>query len=255
MDAYLELAAETAEKMNAPQNESVRIISAEIKERVLDVKGSFGDAPYERNPGRYYTFEISADLLQKSELCKQISKEIERCVRSLVKRAKVNPKKILVAGLGNINMIADALGTMVVNRLKVSAEKGSMLQAFCPSVYGITGIETFELLKGVADRVRPDLIIAVDTLACRSVERLYHVFQVTDAGLNPGAGVGNYRKKLTGNKLEYPLISIGTPLVSHAHIAAGSIRREGLIVTPKEIDIVVPVCADIIASAINNFSY
>lgn len=250
----MELATETAENITAPQNESVRTISAEIKERILDVKGQFGDAPFARNPGRYYTFEISGNLLQKSELCKQISKELERCIRALAKKAKLNPKKILVVGLGNINMIADALGTMVVNRLNVSAEKGSRLQAFCPSVYGVTGIETFELLKGVADRVRPDLIIAVDTLACRSVERLYHVFQVTDAGINPGAGVGNYRKKLTGNKLEYPLISIGTPLVSHAHVAAGSIKREGLIVTPKEIDIVVPVCADIIASAINAFS-
>jgi spore protease len=134
-----------------------------------------------------------------------------------------------------------------------------------PSVLGITGIESYDIIKGVVDRTRPSCIVAVDSLASAAAGRLATAFQVSDAGITPGSGVGNRRLTLDKSSLGCPVYSIGVPLVVFVTTIVEEIfdAREceraqtklrdiaDLIVTPKDIDILVAECAQIIALALN----
>jgi len=81
---------------------------------------------------------------------------------------------------------------------------------------GITGIETGEIIKGVVEKVKPDLVIAVDALASRKMDRVSTTIQISDTGINPGAGVGNNRMEFNENTLGVPVIAIGIPTVVDA---------------------------------------
>ena len=87
------------------------------------------------------------------------------------------------------------------------------VSAISPGVLGTTGIETVEILKGIVDNIHPKLIIVIDALASRSIERISSTVQIADTGIIPGAGVGNTRKELTANTLGIPVIAIGVPTV------------------------------------------
>jgi spore protease len=163
--------------------------------------------------------------------------------------------------------------------------------ALAPGVLGITGLETGEIVKGICQRVKPDLVIAVDALCARSITRINNTIQISDGGIVPGAGVGNARMAIDEETLEVPVISIGVPTVVDAatvasdtidHILRGlksnakenlplykmlaaiededklSLIREVLspdfedfVVTPKEIDYAVDKISKIVANGIN----
>lgn len=165
----------------------------------------------------------------------------------------------LVVGLGNPAMTADALGSEVVKRIDVTNEDGSPsgIRTLCPNVSGVTGVESFDVVKGVCDRVSPRLVIVVDSLCAASGERLSAVFQISDAGITPGSGVSNYRFRIDENSIGARVVTIGVPLVVYAttlvrEAAGDESDCDGeLIVTPKDVDAIVVECAYIIASAIN----
>jgi len=152
------------------------------------------------------------------------------------------------------------------------------VSAVAPGVLGITGVETLEIVKGIAAHCKPDLIIAVDALASRRTERISTALQLSDAGICPGAGVGNARQGLTKETLGVPVIALGVPLVVYAStisrdtigLIAGEMGLEGqeeqlktlaekliaehtgeLIVTPKEIDSILSDMTRILADGIN----
>ncbi|GAB6180575.1 GPR endopeptidase [Desulfotomaculum defluvii] len=139
---------------------------------------------------------------------------------------------VLVVGLGNWNATPDALGPKVVGMTLVTRHmynyapeeiRGGMrsVSALSPGVLGLTGIETAEIIKGVVERVKPELVIAVDALASRSVERIGTTIQLADTGIAPGSGVGNKRTGLNKETLGVPVIAIGVPTVVPAAIIAG----------------------------------
>ena len=160
----------------------------------------------------------------------------------------------LIAGLGNISMTADSLGPRVCKKLIVTrrSEKAFIgrnagAQSLCavsPGVLGVTGIETYDVIAGIADRVKPDIIVAADSLSSMAAERLASAFQVTDAGIAPGSGVNNHRFRLDRKTLGVPVIAVGVPLVMYA-------SELDMIVTPKDIDAICEDCAYIIALAVN----
>jgi len=127
---------------------------------------------------------------------------------------------ILVIGLGNWNVTPDALGPKVVSRLMVTRhlleyvpdqvdEGVRPVCAVSPGVLGITGIETGEIVRGIVDRVKPDVVIAIDALASRKMERVNTTIQIADTGISPGSGVGNKRMELSRETLGVPVIAIG----------------------------------------------
>ena len=126
---------------------------------------------------------------------------------------------VLVAGLGNRAITADALRPQTAEKVLVSRKITEFLPdamegkvrpvcAVAPGVLGVTGIETGEILKGVAERVRPQLILVVDALASRSTERIANSIQITDTGICPGSGLGNNRAGLSEQTMGLPVVAI-----------------------------------------------
>ena len=118
---------------------------------------------------------------------------------------------------------------------------------------GTTGIETLEILKGITDNVKPKLLVVIDALATRSLERISSTIQISDTGIVPGAGVGNKRQEISQNTLGVPVIAIGIPTVVELAtiVPAEELGDNNMIVTPKEIDDLIEKMKDIVARGIN----
>jgi len=135
---------------------------------------------------------------------------------------------VLVVGLGNWNVTADSLGPKVIAKTLVTRHLSEENRAFLgeggarqvcaisPGVMGLTGIETGEIVKGITDRVKPDLVIAIDALAARRVSRINSTIQLSNTGINPGAGIGNFRASINDKTLGVPVIAVGVPTVVDA---------------------------------------
>ena len=195
---------------------------------------------------------------------------------------------VLVVGLGNRAITPDSLGPGVVDRTLVTRHLlggplvGNPMQSVCaiaPGVLGVTGVETMELVEALVKAIEPRAILCVDSLAARDSRRIGATIQLTDTGIQPGAGVGNHRKPLTEQTVGCPVISVGMPTVVYAatlardafawldaqtgdeadHEAALEDMERTLlsgelgemIVTPREIDSIVEDAAGVIASAVN----
>jgi spore protease len=175
--------------------------------------------------GNYVTLEVLGLKDNDKDLQEDVSVALSK---EIVKLVKLNDKSvILVVGLGNWNITPDALGPRVVEHLLVTRhikeyipdqiEEGvRSVCAIAPGVLGITGIETTEIIRGIVDRIKPDLVIAIDALASRKLERVNTTIQIADTGINPGSGVGNNRKQLSKETLGIPVIAIGVPTVVDA---------------------------------------
>ena len=208
-----------------------------------------------------------------------VADELTRLIKTHcdTKREKLN---VLVVGLGNRDITSDSLGTGVVDALEVTRhieilDKKMFLSGYSSSVcaiscgvFGKTGIETLEILRGLMTQISPDIIIAVDALAARGYNRLASVIQLSDAGIVPGSGIGNRREELSQKTLSVPVISIGIPtVVSAATFVCDSLGKLGisqidtnmdneleklrsLYVTPKDCDALLRACAHLIARSI-----
>lgn len=206
-----------------------------------------------KRAGRYICISSQAVIQGKRKLFTRISKAITSALDSVFA-----PKgAVLVVGLGNDALTADKLGGAVVRRITVS--RFLNVNGVCtllPGVLGATGIESFDVISGVISRISPSLVLAVDSLCAASPIRLASVFQITDAGITPGSGVGNARPPLNADTLGVPVISIGVPLVVYANEiirAGGGNGKSDLIVTPKDVNVLVEDCAEIIARGINDY--
>ncbi len=170
----------------------------------------------------------------------------------------------LVVGLGNTDITPDALGPLTADRVLATRHLSYKLKqdlnlqelksvcSIIPGVLGKTGIESYDLIKSAASSINPDLIIAVDALACQSPERLCRTIQLSDSGISPGAGVNNTRRELSRSTIGIPVIAIGIPTVIDAN---GFFKEkiDNMMVTPKEIDLLIEKSADILSRALNVF--
>ena len=196
-------------------------------------------------------------------------------------RLLLPPKgEILVLGLGNRHMTADALGDRVVSGVLVTRHlREPRLRSVCavsPGVLGVTGVETAELALGLTERLKPAAVLVIDALAAMDTSRIGATIQLTDTGIHPGSGVGNHRAGITSETLHVPVIAVGIPMVVYtstivrdalrgmfaasdgsekaeamANQLAGSMADD-LVVTPRNIDELVQNLADMLALAINS---
>ena len=174
--------------------------------------------------GTYVTMEAKALAKGDEDYHREVSAELAGQLKSMIKelkrQKKVPDKKnihVLVVGLGNPSVTPDALGPKVLNNLHVNRNMAegeeTILSGIVPGVMAQTGMETAEILKGIIQETRPDLLIAIDALAARSIRRLGTTIQLTDTGIHPGSGVGNHRHSLTIESLGIPVLAIGVPTV------------------------------------------
>ena len=181
-----------------------------------------------KDPGTYLTLEVPGLKSHDSNLQKKVTSCFAEEFALFLQKIDIGPEdKVLIIGLGNRDVTADALGPFVVKHTLVTrhlfqlipeqVEEGYRpVSAVSPGVLGTTGIETSEIVHGIIERSRPDVVIAIDALASRALSRVYTTIQVADNGINPGSGVGNKRKALNKETLGVPVIAIGVPTVVDA---------------------------------------
>ena len=188
--------------------------------------------------GVYVTMEAPAMVEPDDDYHREISE------------ALAEELSVLIVGLGNREVTADALGPQVVDNLLITRHvvraygkaaynctRMNLVSSIEPGVMAKTGMETAEIISGVVKETQPDVLIAVDALAARSTRRLNRTIQITNTGIQPGSGVGNHRNALTEETLGVPVIAIGIPTVVDAATIVGD-ALEKLMSGEKEFDAV-----------------
>lgn len=194
--------------------------------------------------GTYITLEADALTEPDDGYHREVSACIAKHLQSLLPSNHNDShdaaeKSILVVGLGNRDVTADALGPEVLEHLNItrhmliqfgpaaySGKKVRQISGLVPGVMGKTGMESAEIIQGVVNSTHPDLIVVIDALAARSTKRLTRTIQITNTGIHPGSGVGNHRHSLTQESLGVPVIAIGIPtVVDAATIVNDAIER------------------------------
>lgn len=175
--------------------------------------------------GTYVTMEAKAlakgDEDYHREVAEELSVQLKTMLKELKKKHKVPDRKdihVLVVGLGNPSVTPDSLGPKVLGNLRVNrnmdeGKEDAVLSGIVPGVMAQTGMETAEILKGIIHETEPDMVIAIDALAARSIRRLGTTIQLTNTGIHPGSGVGNHRHSLIEESLGLPVLAIGVPTV------------------------------------------
>ncbi|MFT4104410.1 MAG: GPR endopeptidase [Lacrimispora sp.] len=193
--------------------------------KILDKKG---EKAMGKPVGTYITLEAGELSVKDEDYHREVSEELSSQIQKLLsgKSYRKPDFHVLVVGLGNGSVTPDSLGPRVLKNLQVTRHlkvqygddfwKGRsmpVISGIIPGVMAQTGMESAEILKGIIRETKPDLIIAIDALAARSVRRLGTTIQLTDTGIHPGSGVGNHRHSLTKESLGVPVMAIGVPTV------------------------------------------
>lgn len=271
-----------------------------IKVTWVEILNEIGVKNMGKPIGNYITIE--SDSMKENDVDTH-EKIIDVLSKSLIKLRNIDKNStILVVGLGNQYVTPDALGPKTIKKILVTRHIKETLpeeidnsvrpvSAISPGVMGLTGIETGEIVKGIVERIKPDLVIAIDALAARRSNRINATIQMSDTGVSPGAGMGNKRMSLNEKTLGVPVIAIGVPTVVDAATLVNdtmdrmldamiSQTKEGsefynmlnkldkdekytliteilnpyvgnMFVTPKEVDAVIDRLSNIISNSIN----
>lgn len=269
----------------------------------IEITSEQGQQALGKQQGHYLTIEVPGLRQKDTDLQDRVATLFAKHFETYMKQANVGQdSKVLIVGLGNWNVTPDALGPIVVENVMVTRHYFELMpdqvapgyrqvSAVAPGVLGTTGIETSEIVQGIVEKSKPDVVIAIDALASKALERVNTTIQISDTGIHPGSGIGNKRMGLTKESLGVPVIAIGVPTVVYASTIVNStlelltqnfnkqtsntsailgvvaemseqerleMVREvlnplghDLLVTPKEIDQFIEDIANIIASGLN----
>ena len=217
-------------KINNLQDDIDGIVSEEVKVSDsinitrVNVTNENGANAINKPIGTYTTIDVEKMRNITEEEITKISNTMSEELKKLINKHVGKTDEILIVGLGNEYSTPDSLGPKVIREVDVTrhifkylpqfVEDGDReVSAIAPGVLGVTGIETQEILKGIVDNVKPKLIIAIDSLASKSIDRISSSVQLSDTGIIPGAGVGNKRRELSKETLGVPVIGVGIPTV------------------------------------------
>ena len=234
---HTDLALEDKERF---ESDNVEISGVSVEEfydeeheiRVTEVKIlTENGAKSMRKPiGTYITMEMANLALPDEEYHHVVAEELSKYVGNVLQMDKEKEDyTVLVVGLGNRDVTPDALGPHTVECLNVTRhivkeygkyamgeEAVNMVSAIAPGVMAQTGMESYEIIKGIVETTKPDGVIVVDALAARNTKRLNRTIQIADTGIHPGSGVGNHRNEISKETLGVPVIAIGVPTVVDA---------------------------------------
>lgn len=288
MQIRTDLAMESREIARGPQGVACRTTNrGAIEEIHVRIETEEAAQALEKSQGTYITLSHPGLAWCGAEDRLEMARALSDALRGMLPPFG----DLLVIGLGNRHMTADALGSQVLESLLITRHMRlppedslhDRLRSVCavaPGVLGVTGMETAEVVKGVVEHVQPSAVIAIDALAARESERICTTIQITDTGIRPGSGVGNHRMGLTRDTLGVPVIAIGVPMVVYASVIARDAltlllqdiglkeaehaqamdalvekvtrqRLGELVVTPREVDELVGKVARIIADGLN----
>ena len=176
-----------------------------------------------KKKGKYITleFEDVTDYNNREKIIQTLTLVLKKLLK--LKKDSFG----LIVGLGNDKSTPDSLGPLVVNDIIVTnhlylldelSDSYKRLAAINPGVMGATGIETSDIIESIVNKIKPNYLIVIDSLASKSIERLNKTIQITDTGIHPGSGIGNKRKEISFETLGIPVIAIGVPTVVDATV-------------------------------------
>ena len=240
-----------------------------------------GEKALEKKQGSYITIDIkkinNITTEKEEEIIKTFSSELLAIIEKHIKRNE----EILIVGLGNLYATPDSLGAKVVQNIEITRhikiylpnaidKNTRSISAITPGVLGTTGIETVEIVKGIVDNIKPKLVIAIDSLCSKNIDRINKSIQISDTGIIPGGGVGNRQEELSIDTLNVPVIGVGIPTVLDAAtividtlkaceidvseneiVNKMKLNNFNFIVTPKEIDSLIENMSNIVSEGIN----
>lgn len=285
-----------AEEIDGIENANKIIKDIEISK--VKITNENGANAIGKPVGNYITLDVKEIKNADEERIEEIAEIMADELRTVIGEHVSDTDDILVVGLGNRYVTPDALGPKVVPEIevtrhileympKIMPEDTRPVSAISPGVLGITGIETMEILNGIVQNIKPKMLIVIDALATRKLERISSSIQIADTGIVPGAGVNNARKEISINTLGIPVIAIGIPTVvdlatitndcinifienlqqkamsnstlnelkekdNYEEIKEALIPKDyNMIVTPKEIDKLIDNMSEIVARGIN----
>ena len=279
-----DLALEARELWQESAGETTKLPGVEARDgereglpvTTVDILDQEGEKALGKPKGRYVTLTLEGLASREGDI---FARSIQALAAELSLLLKDIPPQglVLVAGLGNRAITPDNIGpkaadqTMVTRHLveRVPEHFGSFrpVAALAAGVLGTTGMESGEVVRAVAEQIKPACVVAVDALASRSLRRVCRTIQLADTGIPPGSGVGNARAALNAETLGVPVIAVGVPTVVDAATLTCDVLAEagkgelnpaalqgagdGLIVTPKDIDTQVHDLAKVIGYGIN----
>ena len=290
----LDLAIEAHELLRGATRREVAGVKEEIirgeqiKITTITILNEQGAQSLGRPEGSYITIESPPLKINDPYVKAEIITAMEKAMQLLTAGILDPPDSVLLAGLGNWRATADSLGPKFIEYSPITrhyhlhapdalVEGMRSTSGIAPGVLGITGLETFEVIKGVVEKVQPSLLVVVDSLAAANVERIGTTIQMSNTGIQPGAGIGNQRHALTVTELGVPVIAVGCPTIVNAAVIADQAIRSfctntgtlyddhqaiesikqilsffagGLTVTPKEIDDIIENTSRIISMGI-----
>ena len=241
-----------------------------------------GKIALDKKRGNYITIDVKKINNITTEKEQKIIDIFSKELKEIIKKHVNSNDEILIVGLGNLYATPDSLGAKVVQNIEITRhikiylpeiidKNTRSVSAITPGVLGTTGIETVEIVKGIVDNIKPKLVIAIDSLCSKNIDRINKSIQISDTGISPGGGVGNKRTDLSEETLGIPVISIGVPTVLDAAtivldtlkvcdieikeddiINKMKLNNFNFIVTPKEIDTLIDSITNIVSEGINN---
>lgn len=257
MENRTDLALESYESANKTVIDGV-IVEEGRNITTVRVTNENGEKELQKPMGTYITYTVP-NFISDTDIFDGRLDDVSSALKALL------PNKItsvLVAGVGNLDITADALGPKVndyvlaTRHMKQSGDSNGIfddffnVSSFPTGVLGDTGIESAELVKGVVTAIQPSCVIVVDALAATSKERLGRTVQLSDTGIAPGSGVGNHRYEISKKTMGVPVISIGIPTVLSTAFL-GDDSDGSMFVTPREIDRIIEQGAKLIGMSIN----
>lgn len=236
--------------------------------------------------GLYYSIETDAIRNNNDEALIILRNIVKDTLNKVFEKNNINKdSSLLIVGLGNNDITPDSLGPkaldniMTTRHLFILNQQQENMRNVCqivPGVMGQTGIETADIIKGVIKEIKPDCLLVIDALAARNINNIAASIQITDAGINPGSGVGNNRTELSYDSLGTLVIAIGVPLVIDvAGIVADTISvviqdnkidnekifadtlgdNYNMFVCPKDIDLYIDLIINVVSGAINDLIF
>ncbi len=199
-------------------------VNDNIKTNIVKITNEQGEQAIGKPIGTYVTVDIKNLKLATNEDIQKASDVVKDELKKIIDSHCESQDEILVVGLGNQFVTPDSLGPKVVSEIEVTkhfikytpqyvVEGTRSVCAIAPGVLGTTGIETSEIIRGIVNKVQPKMLIVIDSLASKSIERISSTVQISDTGIVPGGGVGNAREELSEKSIGIPVIAIGVPMV------------------------------------------
>ncbi|MDE6110896.1 MAG: GPR endopeptidase, partial [Eubacterium sp.] len=257
LEKRTDLAVECYEESQKTEISGVKVVN-ENGLTTVSVLNKNGEKEIGKPVGTYITVDVPS-FVNDTDIFDGRLKKISNILKNLLPAECDN---ILVAGLGNMDITADALGPKTNSyvlatrhissdlRKEMGFENLKSVSTVRTGVLGETGIESAEIIKGIVNVINPSCVIAVDALASSSAERLGTTIQFSDTGIFPGSGVGNHRFEISEKTLGVPVVSIGIPTVVSTGVIKGA-DDNSMFVTPREIDRVTEQGAKLIGMSIN----